>query len=384
VRLAQQAGNRTVAHALSGAPVRAGAVPLRVQRKHVLAEDQESANGQLAARFPGIKISGKLGPQDDAFWDRYMRRQSVPLTLPEFVESLLGGFLGPQQREKVQIEMFSEGSAAEAVESRGVRVSVNTAVPLSDKDSRPFSLTQVYLADEGRLKIHLEGVVAPGRGRQFVGTSLLAQAKALGGRKLTLSASSIGGSQEGVFAWARYGFVPTVKDWDEMRRWGLARLAGAEDDLAALHKAGVEEILLDPAPKAVRRLVYLAWEMKEPVTTFLNHLLSSHVSWKGELDLAEPESLRWIEAYAGGESLGQFTGLRPEASKELSPPPDVEDKEPELTDVGPTSFKLEDDDTAKLLADSIKSGDATWEDLEEEYGTKPEIIKKVRALLKKS
>jgi hypothetical protein len=382
LRLGQLAGNGAVARVLGGQVVAPVGVRLPVQREHVLPEDQKAAADRLAERFPGIMIDGKLDERDDAFWAKYMTDSGRPRSLVEFVESLLGGLLGEPQRAGVRIMLFTEPGGSSADMSAGIRVVVSTQAPLSDADKRPFSLTQVYRVDGGRLTVHVETVVAPKLGRQFVRSSLLTEAATLNAKMLTLSASSIGGSQEGVFAWARYGFVPTTDDWNKMRRWGLAKLK--QEELAAVREAGAGDILLDADPKAVRRLVHLAWQKGGEVTKFLNNVLSSNFSWRGELDLTDEKSRKWIEAYASDEQ-ASFDALLPEASAVLTPPPqEVSTPPPQEVSGKPdepdaSTTDSDDEQTITSLVAAIKEGNGSLEDLEEEYESRPEIIKAVRA-----
>jgi hypothetical protein len=146
-----------------------------------------------------------------------------------------------------------------------------------------------------RLSVHVEGVVAIGKGREFVQSSLLNQASLLNVRRITLKASTIGGSQEGVFAWARYGFIPSAEDWDSMRRWGLERVERLPGEV----KASIAKSLGDPSPKALRWIVHLSWKNPALVKKFLDAMLSHSLSWNGDIDLADQSSRDWITRYAG-------------------------------------------------------------------------------------
>lgn len=345
---------------------------------HMCDDDLAVAVTNLQSGFPGITISGKLSEKDRAFWDAFMRLGPAPITVAGFVRSLLEGILDVSQRAGVTITLFSEGLVSGA--SKGIRVSVETTVPLSDQDKRPFSLTQAYWAEEGGLTVHVEAVVAPHRGRQFVQSSLLAQARQFNARKITLTASSIGGSQEGVFVWARYGFVPRAGDWNAMRRWGLMRLNDEKYELESVGK-DLEKILLDPSPKAVRWVVYLSWRQKGGRTTFLNHMLSSNVSWKGELDLTDSVSLSWLETYLASGQPQQFEPLLPAISKEGAPPPEPE-KEEQEEKPDPAESSLDEETIVAMLVQNIRDGYSTVEDLEAEYGKRPAIVTKVLAALK--
>lgn len=292
------------------------------------------------------------------------------------------------------MKLFTEGTTAvdeqpDARRSKGVRLIANTTEPLSRTNSlkRPFSLVQVYRPDAGRLVVHLETVAAPQHGREYI-RLLFAHARDLAATRFTLTASMIGGSQEGVFAWARYGFVPLLQDWDDMRRSGLAALDGDPEPLRP-HNTALRDILLDPSPKALRRLVHHCWKRKGATVDFLNATLTSHVSWKRELDLADDAGCSWLQAYASlpnaSEHLDTFTPLLPAPSARLSAPLPVLPVEPpadEDLEKADNPFDLTEDEMVSLLVGQIRAQEITLDEVVEEYGTtRPEIVQKVRAAL---
>jgi uncharacterized membrane protein len=334
----------------------------------------------LQPTFPGIKIEYLLNDKDEIFWTKYLRHESEPVTLGAFITSLLGEFLPVKVRRDLTITLRSEGTGGTG-ESKGIRIQVTTAVSLVDTDNRQFSLTQAYHAEDGKLKIYLEAVVAPTQGRKFVKTCLLAHARLFGAVKIELNASMIGGSQEGVFVWARYGFVPVGSAWNTMRRWGLARLE-KEPILPEQVREPLRVALLDPAPVALRRVVYLSWtvpeNLRKETKTFLDSMLTCNVSWNGELLLTDPASLAWIEAYADGALHERYAKLLPAISGSEPPPVIQEKKEEESEDEEDPVANLPEEEKIQMLAIGISGGYSTEEDLRQEY---PQLAKRVMALV---
>jgi hypothetical protein len=335
----------------------------------------------LESTFPGINIEYLLNEKDEVFWQKYLRNTSGPVTLGIFITSLLAEFLPAQVRPGLKITLRSEGTGGTDV-SKGIRIQVETAGPLVASDKRKFTLTQAYHAEDGELKIYLEAVVAPTLGRPFVKTSLLAQARLFSAAKIELKASMIGGSQEGVFVWARYGFIPVKPDWDDMRRQGLAKL---EKDPALLEqvRGPLSQALLDPGPAALRRVVYLSWTAPEIIRpslkSFLDTMLTCNVSWNGELLLTDPASNAWIEAYANGVAAEQFTKLLPVISGS-QPPPAIEEKKDEEPEEDKNPFgEFTEEEVIELLAANVASGEASEQELRQEH---PKLADRVMARVK--
>jgi hypothetical protein len=382
LRLSRTAGNRAVAQLMAGrtSPSRVSAV--RLQRRYVLPEDQTVATAGLQEAFPGIRIQGKLDGKDDRFWETYMKSGSAPMTLEQFVKSLLLGFLPVGARSGVTIDLFSEGALPESgggqtdVMGKGIRAVVETKPPLTAADPRPFGLTQVYTAVDGRVSVHVEGVVAINKGREFVQSSLLSQASLLNARRITLKASSIGGSQEGVFAWARYGFTPSQEDWDSMRRWGIERLERLPGDV----KASIAKSLGDPSPKALRWIVHLSWKNPGAVKKFLDAMLSSSLSWHGDIDLDDQSSRDWIARYAGRvNDPAQYETLLPKLLEQGVPPPTLKAEAP----VEPPKAAVSEEQMAQMVllcVDAINRDQGTIEDVRNDYEHDyPGLVARVQA-----
>jgi hypothetical protein len=326
--------------------------------------------GNLLATFPGMTINNGLRSEDLSFWAAHLRIGMGLTSLEGFLTSLLGGFLPVAARTGVTVALLPEPA--------GIRVRIGGVVPLSATDPRPFSLNQTYTFESAVLTIHVETVVAPSSGRQFVRRCLLAHAEQLNAHRLTLTASGIGGSQEGVFVWARYGFVPTAGDWNAMRRWGLRTLGQDEAALPALRDA-VHAILMDPEPVSLRRLVHLSWLAQDRVAAknFLDGLLSSNVSWKGRLDLTDDADANWIRAYADTAPVERFQPLLPAPSgQSVAPPGLVPEPEPEAPGYAGSGY--DEPELVELLAARIAEKEGTIEDVKEEY---PGLVAKVQAAL---
>jgi hypothetical protein len=382
LRLSRTAGNRAVAQLIAGrtSPSRISAV--RLQRRYVLPEDQTVATARLQEVLPGITIQGALDGKDDRFWETYMKTGSAPMTLEQFVRSLLLDFLPVAARTGVTIDLISEGALPELgggqtnVMGKGIRVIVATTPPLTAADPRPFGLTQVYTAVDERVSVHVEGVVAVGKGREFVQSSLLSQASLLNARRITLKASMIGGSQEGVFAWARYGFIPSPEDWDSMRRWGLERVERLPGEV----KASIAKSLGDPSPKALRWIVHLSWKNPAAVKKFLDAMLSSSVSWHGDIDLDDQSSRDWIQRYAGRvNDPAQYETLLPKLLEQGIPPPPLEVEAPVEA---PKAAVSEEQMTRMVLlcVDAINRDDGTIEEVQKDYEDDyPGLVARVQA-----
>lgn len=380
--------------------------------KYVLPEACRQAVNDLQKDFPGIQIECHLDELDEEFWVTHIKSGQTPVKLSKFVNSFLGEIIKEQKWTGVVIRLTSEERGdlkkeEEGLEeerkgrkkSAGVWVTVEVKVPLSGQDKQ-FSgishgnrrlfpgISQAFLDKDG-LVIHLESVVALHSGRKFVRSFLLAQAEMFHARKITLSASGFGGRQNGVFAWARYGFVPCNEDWDRMRSAGLKKLGTL--DLPEEQRGEMERILLDPSPKAIRRLVYLSWLYREKVKKFLDAILTAHVSWEGELDVWDEVSLSWINAYLNleraqdeqskqGEQFKQFESLLPPFSEQQIMPPDsVEKKEEEQEDPVEKTAPPEPltEEQIQELVRMVRTEEGTLEEVQKDYGE--DAYERVRA-----
>lgn len=275
---------------------------------------------QLWREFPFLDVAYYTLTQADLeFLERHLT------TLPALIESMLDKFVTQAaERRGIVVRLFSEGTSPSG-ESKGIRVRLEARI--LPGQAAPFTLNQAYSAETGELALKIESIVAPGRGKEFFKVSVLPQAKRFGIRKITLDASNLGifpgasgaaSNAAGVTAWARYGFVPTRDAWDTMRNAGMTTLS---DHSWASVRSQLKRIMTDPSPKALRRLVFLAWQERKTlgqpglITKFLDTFLGSN--WSGEIDLSDPDSKGWLETYINAsrpeDHLGTFERL-------LSPP----------------------------------------------------------------
>lgn len=212
------------------------------------------------------------------------------------------------------------------MDPRGIRIQITT----KNGASGSFSLNQAYREHGGKVAVHLESIVAPGRAKAFFANNLLPQVDRIVATGIDLKASRAGGLEGGVFAWARYGFVPIQEDWDQMRMSGLNKLRDGEsgiDDKGLRDQVG--HFLMAADPVELRRLVLLSWTSppKSGVKELLNKILSSNAGWDGVLDLRDEDSREWIETYVTSTPDG-FNDLLARFA-ELLPPDAGEHRAPE-------------------------------------------------------
>jgi hypothetical protein len=229
------------------------------------------------------------------------------------------------ERWGIVLRLFSEGTS-QSGESEGIRVRLQ-ARKLPDQ-AAAFTLNQVYQTERGTPTLHIESIVAPGRAKDFFRYSVLPQADRLGIRRITLDAANLGvfpgtsgaaSNAAGVTAWARYGFVPTQQAWDNLRGAGVTTLGA---DSWASVRDQLMPVMADPSPKALRRVVFLAWQEREArgesglITKFLDTFLGSN--WSGEIDLNDHDSREWLETYINSkkpeDNLDTFERLLPPPS----------------------------------------------------------------------
>jgi hypothetical protein len=273
----------------------------------------------LSPKFPGLKLSYyTLTEQDQEFVSQRLE------SLPGLIEALLDKFLTlPKERTGITLGLFSEGTT-ESGASKGVKLSVNA--PQLDKNAPAFGLYQSYLQEDGKPVLYIESIVAPGRSKQFFRTVLLPQAAKHNIQKFALRASNllVSGNTphaDGRTVWARYGFAPTPAYWSEMQAKGLSALKKKPFDAAS---SQVKDIMKDPSPKALRRLVFLAWQERKQagkdglIKDFLDNVVLGQ-PWDGDIDLNDSDSRQWLETYVAiskpEDHLGTF--------KRLVPPPTI-------------------------------------------------------------
>lgn len=279
-----------------GAP---GTAPAPIQRKYLLPEDQAAAMDRLRAKYPLIALSphSKGYETMDAFWEKYVALEGrADVALDGAIDRMLGNTLGDEER-KAKISVLVLGSADK----------VNLVVDVSEV----MVVNQILQAEDGKLKVKIESVTAKGRGKRLFARGLLPLYQSLGVRKLELDASSIGGMDDGRYAWARYGFLPGAADWDTMRQAGHERVKKGYFLFPGALDKKMLGILESPSPRALRELIVLSWQEGDRVTRILNGMLVVLKSWKGTLDLEDERDRRWIEMYTGEEDKARLRELIP-------------------------------------------------------------------------
>lgn len=276
----------------------------------------------------GGVMSGSL----EEFWRRYMRPRprsggegsgegaaaiGEPDSLDRFLLVLLEEVIPEGRRSGLRVgihpilEQVSDHSSGELPKERctGVMFVIEGKMPLVDDAgggkagsttvADKFAMTQSYQLVSGELSIHLTSVTARGRGGLFVQKCLLEQAQRYGVRFITLRASQIGSTADGLYAWARYGFIPDQQSWDHICRLGTQLLADAGRTgqvTEALEE--LRNVFLDAAPAALRRAVYLSWtDATGSVRKYLNLALSAQAGWNGALDTHDPAAMEWARVY---------------------------------------------------------------------------------------
>ena len=282
--LQRAAGNHTVARLL--------------QRKHVLSADVPGKLAGLIERYPRLAIGeSNLQETHDAFWEECVK-QSLAEVIAPALEAIAPDLADKALPFRVTLR---------AAGPRGVNISITEL-----ENPHPRSVVQEVSEQDGALAVKLVSVYAPGKGKTIFKDGLLPVFAKLGVRRLTLEASSAGGSRDGMYVWARYGFVPLPDEWNRMRELGreaiqkgratsLGRTGEfAHTDLALPPAIGqrVDAILESTDPKALRNLVVLSWKHRDDpqVKALLDAMLSS--PWHGTLDLANAEDAGWLDTYA--------------------------------------------------------------------------------------
>jgi hypothetical protein len=311
-------GMEITAHIPTAHPsARTGATPESAKTEKAPKRRPEAVALEKALRqkFPGLKLTDyRLTEQDQEFV-----RQRLG-SLPGLIEALLDKFLTvPKERTEITLRLFSEGTT-ESGASKGMKLFVNA--PQLDKNVPAFSLNQSYLQEDGKSVLYIESIVAPGRSKQFFRTVLLPQAAKHNIQKFALKASNltVSGNQshaDGRTVWARYGFAPTPAGWSEMQEKGLSELKKKPFNAIS---SQVKDIMKDQSPKALRRLVFLAWQERKRagkdglIKDFLDNVVLAW-PWDGDIDLNDSDSRQWLETYVAvsrpEDHLGTFERLVP-------------------------------------------------------------------------
>lgn len=280
---------------------RAGATGTRVSVQRVGAKPQDVATAiaDLRNTYPRVREGTHVGltsGQADEFWQAHLAGKD----LARLVHTMLRDVVTDEERTDREVfvsVMFSGGALGLKVEIEGESAEANRT-----------AVNQWFSVDaDGELRVELRSVYAPGRGRALMGKGLLPFFDEAGVTRIWLDASGIGGGRDGVFAWARYGFVPFPSYWETMRARGRELLARYQD---AEWRGRAASALNSADPRALRHLVELSWTAGDKrAAEFLNLVLQADFTWEGEIDLANAEDRQWIERYAANVQGTVFADL---------------------------------------------------------------------------
>lgn len=270
----------------------------------ILKEDREKAIQGLGKKYPNIadsahsKVTEQTG---EAFWQTYFKQT----TFQQVIETILDGYLSQDQDKPITLTLMDDTN------SKGVRLIIDivnhraTDYQTSKSQKTLFALNQLFYEKDGKPKVHIETVTATGGGKKLFAKSLLPLFKTLNISEIILKASRIGGGDEGIVAWARYGFIPSKEDWITMQKKAQEEIGNNEEDWAQK----VRSIVAKESPRSIRELVFLSWQNKGQVRSVLDTMLRSTVSWFGTLDMNHHRDLSWIEKYANGAKVEEFAEL---------------------------------------------------------------------------
>lgn len=274
-----------------------------IQRKYVLAEDRSSAIEKLKETYPAVKESNlqtKVTEKGEDFWETHLNSK----TYDELISAILASRLTSTEDKNLPISV--------ALREEEIEGNSSTALRLFITVNPKFSLNQLFKDVNGKLEVYIETVVGD---KKVFREGLLPLFKDVGVNKIELAASGIGGSQEGIFAWARYGFIPAKGDWDKMRSFAKNYMNDEKFDEfrhtnTDLNKE-ILDIISDPSPRAIRNFVHLSWEHRsvKSIKDILDGMLSHVSSWHGSLDLTNENDQQWISNYVSGADLSQYSEL---------------------------------------------------------------------------
>lgn len=268
--------------------------------KHILKENLDKAVSELKKKYGDIKISESSRVTEDIgnrFWDTYLK----DTTFQQVVEPILDGYLpelngyvpGGDKASPITLTLTEESDPS------GLRLQISVVNHrATDQESFKtqktlFALTQVFKEEDGKLNAHIESVTATGGGKKLFRESLIPLWESLNVNKLTLSASRIGGGDEGVVAWARYGFIPDNASWNKMQEYALKKIENNKQEWAQQ----VRSIVNKASPRAIREMVLLSWQNRDEVRPVLDGMLRHAFSWPGTLDLTNKQDLEWVTNY---------------------------------------------------------------------------------------
>ncbi len=289
-------------HAIAN-PTFTGHTP--IQRKHILKDDRVREIDTLKEKYPAIEnsSSSSITEKDDTFWDKHMMKKSLSVIIDEMLDK----YLAPEQKV-LPITVTLLGSTDPPGVRLIIEVDNHKAIDEETFKTRKtiFSLNQVFTKSTfGKFQVYIESVVATGGGKELFSNSLLPLYDSLKVKKISLSASRIGGGDDGVVAWARYGFLPDKARWEVMRQKGFELTKGNDEEWAQKLRV----IASKKSPGALRELVLLSWENRATVTPILNDMLRATISWPGTVDLTNKNDRAWIQKYTSRADAEEFKGI---------------------------------------------------------------------------
>ncbi|KYC40580.1 hypothetical protein WA1_26030 [Scytonema hofmannii PCC 7110] len=273
---------------------------------YILQEDRKQAIDYLKKKYENIKdeTESSMIPWGENFWVKYLKI----LTFQALIEQILDKYLSEEyQKNPIRLTLLEE----KADNGLRLKVEVKKNLPVTElwkPGTTIFALNQVFKCENEKLIVHIETVTATGNGKKLFKESLLPLFETFNVQKITLKASGIGGGREGVLVWARYGFIPSQENWNEMLESGKKQIKEIQDT----QEKWIEEmnsILADLNPRTIRKLVFLSWQEKEKVKPILDNMLESTVSWSGTLNLADKIDRDWITKYTSGADIQEYSDL---------------------------------------------------------------------------
>lgn len=253
-----------------------------------------------------IVSKSRVTEKGETFWNEFLN----PTRFSEIIGLILNSNLTEDEQENsISVNLLEEADPNSTV---GVSLRLNIEVDFESKE-RKFSINKVFKEVDNQLETYIETVEAYGGkkgGREVFSEALIPLFKHRKIKKVKLNASAIGGRQDGIFVWARYGFIPIQKDWDTKRTKGYPLLENDYKDEDWVEEA--KSILCDSSPRAIRNLILISWQKKDKATEFLNRFLTLGGSWDGELDFTDKNDVAWMEMYAGKADKKSFNDLKEE------------------------------------------------------------------------
>jgi hypothetical protein len=334
IQMQQIVGNRETGRWLNATAQRyakdASRTQPTIQRKHILKEDRDTALGRLQSTYPNMKdLSSNMGEMADQFWENHMKNGEAPMKMDELIEGILNNYLLEEERDYPITISFVYSSG-----EMNLNVTVKKSKECLEKEQESkndnnekieeklLALTQVFKeGSHGPVDVKIQTVTATERGgKPLFRDSLIPLYNRMGVQKITLSASGIGGRQDGIYAWVRYGFIPTAEDWTAMQSLGNRILKEEENELPHDILPLLNQIMKQQNPEAIRKLVHLSWERREDqsIASYLNRILTASGSWEGSLDLSDDTDRTWL--------LNYVNSLSPDVYKSLLPVLDQKDK----------------------------------------------------------